>query len=158
MRDRNGNWEKINFFATNQVSPNDMKELLEGNKPLGFKDRAQFQEFLFDLARIVAKKIKTNNFKIVLSGSACTFYSENQEKREKAGRLHFFDADAAKPGDIDAAIWVGDREVLGKRIEDLIGGSFNAKIVIGKITKIFERVTKVIEKVANDFVEKITDL
>jgi len=67
--------------------------------PLGFKDKAQFDQFKSELDEIL-KKSELKDAEIGLKGTSTTFYSENPSKRLG----HHWDADPKNLGDYDLNI------------------------------------------------------
>jgi hypothetical protein len=54
--------------------------MISKTKPLVFKSKSQFREFIYDIAKVVLTKF--NNFTILCIGSATTFYSINPHKKK----------------------------------------------------------------------------
>lgn len=88
------------------VSHDSMLRMLNHECPLAFEGRRQLHSMMRAIAGAIKRDLGSSDFKVIITGSGTTFYSENPRKQG-----HFFDREArsgSKAGDIDVGIACSD--------------------------------------------------
>jgi hypothetical protein len=103
---------KIDLEKAN-ISIKDYNDMIRSIKPLPFKNKMQYREFIKDITTIISTKLKNYTIKII--GSSTTFYSANP-KNEKTDKV--FD----ETSDIDVNIIPNENFDIHKPILENIDG------------------------------------
>ena len=93
------------------ISIQQFNKMVEKNHPLGFRDNAQYTEFLVDICNIFGECV------LHVTGSSTTFYSDNPSKKGK-----YFDDNS----DIDIGVYIKDHTLInGKCIDSTVAGIYS---------------------------------